>query len=102
MSDPAGTAVRRRKRFVGTYVVLALAILVVLELFGAPTPETFFVGAFVGYLLLVELTASSYLRPRWREPLRWPALLGYVVVGLLAVRYLLDVVRTAMGVVPLD
>lgn len=96
MSDPAGTAVKRRKRFAGTYVVLALTLLVALDLFGVPTPETFFVGAFIGYLLLVELTASSYLRPRWREPLRWVALFGYVVVGLLVVRYLLDVARTAM------
>jgi hypothetical protein len=45
----------------------------------------------------VEITTSSYLHPRWREPLRWPARVGYVIFGLLALRYFVTIARTGMG-----
>jgi hypothetical protein len=94
---PVEGGVGHRHRFVGRYVLLLLALLVVLSSFGMLSPETFFIGAFIGYLLLVEITTSSYLHPRWREPLRWPARVGYVIFGLLALRYFVTIARTGMG-----
>lgn len=98
MSDvTAGMSAGHRRRFVGQYVMLLLALLVVVASFGMLFPEGFFVGALAGYLLLVEFTASSYLQPRWRGLLRWPAGVGYVVFVLLAVRYFVTVVREGLG-----
>jgi len=97
VSTTAGTAAGHRRRFVGGYLAVLLSLLVALSAFGMLTPDSFFIGAFVCYLLLVEFTASNYLVPDWRRPLRWLALFGYLVFGVLVVRYLLDVIQAVAG-----
>lgn len=92
-----GTGAGHRRRFVGHYVVLSLGVLVLLQSFGMLSPRAFFVGAFVGYLLQVEITASSYLHPKWRDLLNWPARVGYLVFGIMAVRYLVSVVQSGLS-----
>ena len=93
----AGAAARQRTRFVVGYLAVLLGLLVVLGSFGVLSPGTFFVAAFVGYLLAVELTSTNYLWPDWRDKLRWPALAGYAVVGYLVVSFLVSAVRSGLS-----
>jgi hypothetical protein len=84
-------ATQRRQRFVHGQAAWMLSALVLLAAMGALSLELFFVVSFIGFLVLVELTAPFQVTPRWRSRLKWLILLGLVVFGVLVVRRLLDV-----------
>lgn len=92
-----GMAGQHRQRWAGRYLALLLVLLVSLAWFGPLAPDVFFFAAFVSYLVVVELTASTVLRPAWRRPLRWPARVGYLVFIILGVRFFLLQVQSGLA-----
>jgi hypothetical protein len=81
----------RRFRFVGAQVAWMLAVCVVLLAFDGLTVESMFVFSFIGFLIVIELTAPYAMALRWRGRLRWFVLLGLAGFGYLAVRQVLSI-----------
>jgi len=67
------------------------SVIVGLLLVGMLTFELLFIISFIGFLILIELTAPYAVRPRWRARLRWFVVLGFVGFGYLVVRRLLSI-----------
>jgi hypothetical protein len=68
----------RQRRFVGGQVAWTLITATILSIFGALSLTLSYVISFIGFLVLMELTAPSYIRLRWRARLKWFVLLGLV------------------------
>ena len=84
-------AITRRRRFVHAHVAWMLAAALVLVLFDSLTYELFFVVSFVGFLVVVELTAPFRVTPEWRRRLKWVVLLGLVTFAYIVVRRVLGI-----------
>jgi len=67
----------RRLRFVSMQAVWMIGALFVLGLLGVLNVQTHFVVSFIGFVLVVELTASREVTPPWRRWLRWIALIWF-------------------------
>jgi len=84
-------ATPRRQRFVYAQTAWMLGSLVVLLLLNSLSMALFFATSFVGFLVVVELTAPFDVAPRWRSRLRWVVLLGLVGLGYVLVRRVLEI-----------
>jgi hypothetical protein len=88
---------RRRRQFVYQQTLWMLATILVFGTFGLLTLERFFVVSLVGFLLLVEATATVEVDSPWRSRLRWLIVAGIVAFAYVAVRRLLDIVSTVIN-----
>ena len=68
----------------------------VLSLLGTYSHEVFFALAFIGFLVLVELTAPTAVTPRWRRRLRWFIVAGFLVFASIIVRHILAVLPSGV------
>jgi hypothetical protein len=84
-------ATPRRQRFIHGQAAWMLTVLLVLAVLNALTLELFFVVSFVGFLVLIELTAPFQVTPRWRSRLKWLILAGLLVFGVIVVRRILSI-----------
>ncbi|WP_135534919.1 hypothetical protein [Halostella pelagica] len=84
-------ATRRRWQFIHAQVAWLLATILSLSLLGAFSLELFFVVSLIGFLVVVELTGSLGVTPRWRARLKWIILLGLAVFASIVVRRLLEI-----------
>ena len=82
---------QRRRRFLHGQTAWMATSIVVLALLDAFTPELFFVLSFIGFLVVVELTAPFNVTPRWRARLKWIILAGLLVFGYVVVRRILAI-----------
>jgi hypothetical protein len=82
---------RRQQRFLHAQAVWMCAVLLLLAALGSLTLELFFVLSFIGFLIVVELTASFNVAPRWRARLKWLIALGLLGFVSIIVRRLLEV-----------
>ncbi|WP_458207716.1 hypothetical protein [Haladaptatus sp. NG-SE-30] len=82
---------RGQARFVRAQVVWMLAVAYTLALLGALSMQLFFAASFLGFLVLVELTAPVNVAPRWRRRLKWVLLLGVVVTVYFVSRRVLEI-----------
>ncbi|KZN22520.1 hypothetical protein A4G99_20280 [Haladaptatus sp. R4] len=80
-----------RRRFIYGQTLWMLLCLFVLSLLGAYSNEIFFALVFIGFLVLVELTAPIAVTPRWRRRLRWFIVAGTLVFGYIIVHNILEV-----------
>lgn len=85
-------ATARRERFIHGTLAWTLASALVLTLFDVLTYDLFFVFAFVGFLVVTELTAPFSVTPAWRSRLRWLVALGLVAFAALVARRVLSLV----------
>jgi len=86
----------RHLRFVVAQVTWMFGVLFGLVLLGTLTFELFFVLSFIGLLIVVELTATYAVRPRWRVRLWWMVLLGFVGFSYLITRRILSILPTGL------
>ena len=86
----------RHLRFVVAQVAWMFGVLFGLVLLGTLTFELFFVLSFIGLLIVVELTATYTVRPRWRVRLWWMVLLGFVGFSYLITRRILSILPTGL------
>jgi ABC-type enterochelin transport system permease subunit len=84
-------ATRRRQQFVYGQTAWMLTALLLLAVLNALSLELFFVVSFIGFLVIVELTAPFQVTPRWRSRLKWLILLGLAVFGAIVVRRILEI-----------
>lgn len=66
-----------------------LSTLVLLLVLGALSLELFYSLSFIGFLVIVEVTAPIAVTPRWRRRLRWFVIGGTVGFGYIVARRLL-------------
>lgn len=76
-------------QFVRVQTAWFLTALVLLALLDALTLELFFVLAFLGFLVIIELTAPFAVAPEWRRRLRLLILVGLVGFGYVVVTQVL-------------
>lgn len=76
------TAVQRR--FVRLVAAWSLAVVAVLAAIDALRPAHWFAGTLLGFLLLVQFTASRVAVAPWRRRLRFPLVVGIALFGLAA------------------
>lgn len=81
----------RRLRVVHTQLAWMLGVLLLLVLLGSLTIELFFIVSLIGLLVVIELTASVRLTPRWRKRLRVVIALGLLGFGVIVIRRILDI-----------
>lgn len=81
---------RRAQQFVYGQITWMLATVLALTLLGALTMEIFFIGSFLGFLVLTELTSPFNVSPKWRSRLKWVVLLGIVLFGYFMVNRILE------------
>lgn len=86
MAYPTRMTVSRRLQFVRVLVAWTLGVLVTLTVLDLLDLELFFSSVLVGLLVALEVTASVNVSPRWRTPLRWLAVVGFVIFGLIVIR----------------
>jgi hypothetical protein len=79
-------ATGRRQRFVHGQTAWMAGTVLVGAVTGVLSYEFFFVSSFLGFLVLLELTAPFNVTPRWRARLRVFVVLGLVVFGYIVVR----------------
>ncbi|MCO8245568.1 MULTISPECIES: hypothetical protein [unclassified Haladaptatus] len=79
-----------RRRFIYGQTLWMLLCLFVLSLLGTYSNEIFFALVFIGFLVLVELTAPTAVTPRWRRRLRWFIVVGTLVFGYIIVHNILE------------
>ncbi len=84
-------AVEQRMRPVRAQLALMLAIIFGLALLDALTLRLFFVLSFLGFLVVIELTAPFAVAPRWRRRLRWVILVGFLILSYIIVTRILEV-----------
>ncbi len=80
-------------RFVSGHLAWTLCVIVVLAALGALALDLVFVLSYLGFLVLIEVTAPVNATTAWRRRLRW-----FVVLGLVAFAYL--VVRRVLALLP--
>lgn len=90
---------RHRQRFVHAQVVWMLGAIVVLSLLGSLSLELFFVLSLIGFLVVIELTASPTVTPQWRSRLIWFVVLGLLGFGAIVIRRILEILPP--GVLPI-
>ena len=73
-----------------------LGMLIILILLDSLTFELFFVGSFVGFLVLIELTAPINVTPRWRSRLRWLILLGLIGFLYIVIERILSILPSGV------
>ncbi|RBI60690.1 hypothetical protein [Halomicrococcus sp. NG-SE-24] len=89
-------ATQRRQRFIHGQVAWMLGSILVLALLDAITLELFFVLSFIGFLVLIELTAPIAVTPTWRRRLKWLIGLGLIVFGYIVVRRILAILPSGV------
>lgn len=82
---------QRRARFVYAQAAWMLGTVFVLTLLDALSLELAFVVSFIGFLVVVELTAPFTISPGWRRRLKWLVALGLVVFAVIVVRRILAI-----------
>jgi hypothetical protein len=75
----------RQRQFLYAQTGWMLATIALLSTIGQLRLQYVFVSSFVGFALLVALTAPVHAVPRWRSRLRWPLVVGSLVFGTLVV-----------------
>lgn len=73
-----------------------LGSILILALLDAITLELFFVLSFIGFLVLIELTAPIAVTPTWRRRLKWLIGLGLIVFGYIVVRRILAILPSGV------
>lgn len=84
-------ATQRRQQFIHGQVTWMLGAILLLALLNALTLELFFVLSFIGFLVLVELTAPIAVAPTWRRRLKWLIGIGLLIFGYIVVRRILAI-----------
>jgi hypothetical protein len=84
-------ALTKRRRFIHANVAWMLAAALVLVLLDSLNYELFFMISFIGFLVVVELTAPVRITPVWRRRIRWFLLLGLVGFAYLVVQRVLAI-----------
>lgn len=74
-----------QRRVVRGTVGWLLAVTALLAVADRLTVTNWVLGAYLGFLVLVELTSAVYVTPPWRRRLRLPLLVG--LVGFVALAY---------------
>lgn len=85
-------ATRSRQRFVRGQIAIMVAAILLLSAFNTLSLELFFIVSLVGFLTLIEFTASVNVTPHWRRRLKWFILLGVLGFAVIIGRRLLEVV----------
>ena len=73
----------RQRQFLFAQTGWMLATIALLSTVGRLRLEYVFVSSFVGFVVLLALTAPVHATPRWRSRLRWPLVVGTLVFGFL-------------------
>mgnify|MGYP006289189961 CR=1 FL=1 len=89
-------ATQRRQRFIHGQIAWMLGSILVLALLNAITLELFFVLSFIGFLVLIELTAPIAVTPAWRRRLKWLIGLGLLVFGYIVIRRILAILPSGV------
>lgn len=89
-------ATGRRQRFVRGQTAWMVVTVLVGTLTGILSYEFLFVSAFIGFLVLVELTAPFNVTPRWRSRLKWLVLLGIVGFAYIVVQRILRAIEVVL------
>jgi hypothetical protein len=75
----------RQRQFLFAQTVWILVSAALLSTVGRLRLEYVFVSSFVGFVVLLALTAPVHARPRWRSRLRWPLVVGSLVFCALVI-----------------
>ena len=89
-------ATQRRQRFIHGQIAWMLGSILVLALLNAIKLELFFVLSFIGFLVLIELTAPIAVTPAWRRRLKWLIGLGLLVFGYIVIRRILAILPSGV------
>ncbi|WP_049923595.1 hypothetical protein [Halopiger djelfimassiliensis] len=89
---------RRRVRFIHGQFAWMVATILVLTALESLSYDLFFVLSFIGFLLLMELTAPINVTPQWRRRLRWVLGIGVVGFACIVIRRILEILPP--GVAP--
>lgn len=73
-----------QRRFVRLVAGWSLAVVVALSALGWLSPAHWFVATLLGFLALVQITASRFAVPPWRRRLRVPLAVGTATFCLVA------------------
>lgn len=84
-------ATQRRRRFINGQLAWMATVIITLTLLDSFTYELFFVVSFIGFLVVIELTAPFNVTPRWRSRLKWIILLGILAFGFIVVKRILAI-----------
>lgn len=84
-------ATHRRLQFVRAQVAVMMGAVLVLAPMGWLTIETFFVIAYLGFLVIIELTPPFTANPPWRRRLLWLVLGGLGVFGYIVITRILEI-----------
>lgn len=77
---------RERQRFINLQVAWTLSVVLGLSVLQILSFELFFLLSLIGFLVIIELTASLRLTPRWQRRLKWALVAGVIGFVLLLVR----------------
>ncbi|MDS0261459.1 hypothetical protein NDI56_18820 [Haloarcula sp. S1CR25-12] len=88
---------RRRQQLIIGQLAWMLGALLLLVLLRSFSHELFFVLSFIGFLVVVELTASFAVRPVWRRRLRWIIAAGLVVFAVIVARRIVAILPTGVA-----
>ncbi len=87
-----------RERLVHGQVAWMLSAIFVLSVLGQLSLPIFFVCTFVGFLIMIELTAPVTVTPKWRARLKWFVILGLILLGYILIKKMLSLLGS--GIVP--
>lgn len=76
----------REMAFVGSNVGWQCGVLLFLILTNQFLPDLYVVLSFLGFIVLVEVSAPTAVRPSWRNHLKWIGVLS-LLLSVLAVAY---------------
>lgn len=82
----------RQRRFVFGQMMWMLVVIPLLSLTDMFSLELFFLVSFVGFLVLLELTAPVYVEVEWRSRLKWLVLLGVLGFAWIIGGHVLDAI----------
>lgn len=77
---------RHQRQFIVGQAAVMLGMISIFSIYGVLSLETFFMGSFLGLLLLFVLTEPEVVMPKWRSQLRRIIVLGTIGFVLLIAR----------------
>lgn len=77
---------RHQRQFIVGQAAVMLGMISIFSIYGVLSLETFFMGSFLGLLLLFVLTEPEVVMPQWRSQLRRIIVLGTIGFVLLIAR----------------
>jgi len=82
---------QKRQQFIHAQLAWMLGVIILLGVLGSLSLELFFVLSLIGFLIVIELTASPTITPPWRTRLFWFVALGLTVFGIIVIRRILEI-----------